>query len=253
MWEKIKGWPPPDHLWWFGGTLFSDNPILDLLGPQTSWRSQLEDLQSSIFARVMWSQGLPSYGSNLGSKSTKHQPSVLTSSSHLTLQAPQLRATWSKGWLNRWPKLSSSRLGGHFTPSKLWLKSSPKFSRRRFRRLRSHPTWHRAHGSLQKCHAELPSFADLGVSINGGPPKSSIYRWIAPYKPSIGGTPIYGNHHLGRNHPSHFFSSAFLFGSTMESASTLQFSDSAVTRTMKFRLIISSIPMVDGSILWESR
>ena len=42
-------------------------------------------------------------------------------------------------------------------------------------------------------------FSHLGVAINGGTPKSSIYRWIFPYKlinhPFLG-IPISGNPHL---------------------------------------------------------
>ena len=34
------------------------------------------------------------------------------------------------------------------------------------------------------------------VSQNGDTPKSSIYRLILRYKPSILGTPIYGNPHI---------------------------------------------------------
>ena len=37
----------------------------------------------------------------------------------------------------------------------------------------------------------------LGVSINGGTPKSSILNGIFPYKPTIvGGIPIYGTLHM---------------------------------------------------------
>ena len=36
----------------------------------------------------------------------------------------------------------------------------------------------------------------MRVSINGGTPKSSIYRWIFPYKSSYWGNPILGTHHM---------------------------------------------------------
>ena len=37
---------------------------------------------------------------------------------------------------------------------------------------------------------------DLEVSLNGGTPKSSIYKWILHHKPSILGIPILGNPNL---------------------------------------------------------
>ena len=39
---------------------------------------------------------------------------------------------------------------------------------------------------------------NLVVSWNRGTPKSSSYRWVFPYKPTILDTPIYGNPHLDR-------------------------------------------------------
>ena len=37
----------------------------------------------------------------------------------------------------------------------------------------------------------------MGFSCNGGTTKSSIYRWIFPYKPSsYWGNPILGTHHM---------------------------------------------------------
>ena len=47
-------------------------------------------------------------------------------------------------------------------------------------------------------HRSIPPFGEhMGVSVNGGTPKSSIYRWIFPYKPSSywGNSHNYGNPH----------------------------------------------------------
>ena len=50
--------------------------------------------------------------------------------------------------------------------------------------------WQRAQFLIVKV-VEKTVWKQLGVSINGGIPKSSINRWIFPYKPSI-----WGYHHL---------------------------------------------------------